>query len=110
MSKLNLYGDLQLRKPINFDISILNILKFTIGTYISTNVNFSERGRLYAHLYKDAIRLSSEGVSVLAANIKRTLLGKGLSPSVRYSRQTHLQKPNFSNLNNRPGNAVHRTN
>jgi hypothetical protein len=63
MSKLNLYGDLQLRKPINFDMSILNILKFTIGTYISTNVNFSVRGRLYAHLYKDAIRLSSEGVS-----------------------------------------------
>jgi len=44
---------------------------------ISTNVNFSERGRLCTHLYKDAIRLSSEGVSVLAANIKRTLLGKG---------------------------------
>ena len=77
---------------------------------ISTNVNFSERGILCAHLYKDAIRLSSEGISVLAANIKRTLLDKGPSPSVRYSRQTHLQKPNFRNLNNRLGNAVHRTN
>jgi hypothetical protein len=75
---------------------------------ISTNVNFLERGILCAHLYKDAIRLSSEGVSVLAADIKRTLLGKGPSSFVRYSRKIHLQKPNFRNLNNRPG--VHRTN
>ena len=44
----------------------------------------------------------------MANNIKRTLLGKGPSPSVRYSRQTHLQNPNFRNLNNRPG--IHRTN
>ena len=42
---------------------------------ISMNSNFTQNEWLRKHLYRDAIRLSRDGISVLAANLKRILIG-----------------------------------
>ena len=39
------------------------------------NSNFTLNRRLHNHLYNDAIRLSRDGVCVLAANLKRIIIG-----------------------------------
>lgn len=41
---------------------------------IAFNSIFSQNGMICEHLFKDSIRLSPEGVGVLAGNLKRGLL------------------------------------
>jgi len=68
---------------------------------ISMNSNFTQNGRLRKHLYHDAIRLSRDGVSVLAANLKRILIGNNnqytysdqLTPS--YSGYMNTRRQNY---------------
>ena len=48
------------------------------------NSNFTQNGRLRKHLYNDVIRLSRDGVCVLAANLKRIFIGNNKQHTYSY--------------------------
>jgi hypothetical protein len=65
---------------------------------IAFNSNFSQNGMICEHLFKDSIRLSPEGVGVLAGNLKRGLLIR-VNGSGSYSRPPYQRTPNTRSNN-----------
>ena len=65
---------------------------------IAFNSIFSQNGMICEHLFKDSIRLSPEGVGVLAGNLKRGLLIR-VNGSDSYSRPPYQRTPNTRSNN-----------
>jgi hypothetical protein len=58
---------------------------------------FTQNERLRKYLYNDAIRISRDGVSVLAANLKRMLKGNNKMANKPLDRQTQTFRNNKLN-------------
>ena len=63
------------QKIQEFNGKVVDKFRGASKVQISFNSNFIRNGRLFADLFRDSIRLSPDGVSVLASNLKRALLG-----------------------------------
>ena len=78
------------RKIEEFNGKVVDKFKGISKVKISFNSNFMRNERLLSHLFSDPIRLSQDGVSVLASNIKKTLIGDVRSKYI----STQSRKPN----------------
>ena len=63
------------QKVYEFNKRVFDKFRDVEKVKISMNSNFTQNGRLRKHLYNDTIRISRDGVSVLAANLKRKFIG-----------------------------------
>ena len=94
------------QKATDFNSKILEKFCGVNKVQISTNTNFLRGGTLFTRLFRDPIRLSDEGTSVLASNMKRQLFPYS-QPKVTkpYSEPRYNSKPyNEPRYNTKPYN------
>jgi hypothetical protein len=72
------------QKVYEFNKRVFDKVRDVEKVKISMNSNFTQNGRLRKHLYNDVIRLSRDGVCVLAANLKRILIGNNKQHTYSY--------------------------
>ena len=74
---------------------------------ISFTSNFINDGRVCVNLHKDAVRLSSQGTSVLASNLKKCLFKVGNLVRQSYNYQSGHRRPYHENRDNYPRPIYH---
>jgi hypothetical protein len=74
---------------------------------ISFNSNFINDGRVCVNLYKDAVRLSPQGTSVLASNLKKCLFKVGNLVRQPYNYQSGHRRPYHEDRDKYPRPIYH---